>query len=201
MHRIHSLNFSNFKQFLLIVLKSRAKRNFQQQSQIAVCFTLITLYVQMFPLSLPFIKCHLKLFPQWSSLSSPRFNSLRLFSICLSRAIVTSRCLNIFFFIYFFNPRHGTKWKSLENLDGNEFFFRFEMFKYLKSILWHTWPVSVSNLYNRIAGLFEPPSIFLGVIDGAIMIQLTGFPLDFIWIIECKERKEGKIQFCVLDLD
>lgn len=39
-----------------------------------------------------------------------------------------------------------------------------------------TWPVSVSNLYNRIAGLLEPTSIFLGVIDGATMIQLTGLP-------------------------
>lgn len=39
-----------------------------------------------------------------------------------------------------------------------------------------TWPVSVSNLYNRIAGLFEPMFDFLGVTDGAIMIQLTGFP-------------------------
>jgi hypothetical protein len=27
-----------------------------------------------------------------------------------------------------------------------------------------------------MAGLFDPPSIFLGVILGAIMIQLTGFP-------------------------
>lgn len=39
-----------------------------------------------------------------------------------------------------------------------------------------TWPVSVSNLYSRMAGLFDPTSIFRGVIDGAIMIQLTGLP-------------------------
>lgn len=55
-----------------------------------------------------------------------------------------------------------------------------------------TWPVSVSNLYNRMAGLFDPPSIFLGVIDGAIMIQLTGFPIfPFYFHLNNKRRRNG----------
>lgn len=40
-----------------------------------------------------------------------------------------------------------------------------------------TWPVSVSNLYNRRAGLLDPMFDFLGVTDGDIIIQLTGFPI------------------------
>lgn len=40
-----------------------------------------------------------------------------------------------------------------------------------------TWPVSVSNLYNRIAGLFEPIPDLVGVTDGAIIIHETGFPV------------------------
>ena len=53
-----------------------------------------------------------------------------------------------------------------------------------------TWPVSVSNLYNRIAGLFDCPMFdFLGVIDGAIIIQLTGFP---ICIREGEEERREK---------
>lgn len=39
-----------------------------------------------------------------------------------------------------------------------------------------TWPVSVSNLYSLIAGLFEPTVVFIGVIDGAIIIHETGLP-------------------------
>jgi hypothetical protein len=51
-----------------------------------------------------------------------------------------------------------------------------------------TWPVSVSNLYNRIAGLFDCPMFdFLGVIDGAIIIQLTGFPI-------CIKEKEKELK-------
>lgn len=39
-----------------------------------------------------------------------------------------------------------------------------------------TCPVSVSNLYSLIAGLFEPTVVFIGVIDGAIIIHETGLP-------------------------
>lgn len=41
-----------------------------------------------------------------------------------------------------------------------------------------------------MAGLFEPPSIFLGVTDGAIMIQLTGFPIFIIFHLNNRSKKE-----------
>jgi hypothetical protein len=63
-----------------------------------------------------------------------------------------------------------------------------------------TWPVSLSNLYNRIAGLFDCPIFdFLGVTDGAIIIQLTGCPI-YMEIIRGKEREKRssfRAQLCV----
>jgi hypothetical protein len=47
-----------------------------------------------------------------------------------------------------------------------------------------------------MAGLFDPPSIFLGVIDGAIMIQLTGFPIfvrrPFEYFSSGREKRKEK---------
>lgn len=66
---------------------------------------------------------------------------------------------------------HPRQYKNDEKdaISSSSFFFRL-------LALPLTWPVSVSNLYNRSPGLLEPTFCFLGVTDGAIIIQETGLP-------------------------
>lgn len=49
--------------------------------------------------------------------------------------------------------------------------------------------MSVSNLYNRSPGLLEPTFCFLGVTDGAIIIQETGLPIRIVK----RETKNGEM--------
>lgn len=60
-----------------------------------------------------------------------------------------------------------------------------------------TWPESVSNLYKRMAGLFEPTLIFLGVTDGEIIIHETGLPvmhLNWIDLVNTTNNNNNKNQ-------
>lgn len=50
--------------------------------------------------------------------------------------------------------------------------------------------MSVSNLYNRSPGLLEPTFCFLGVTDGAIIIQETGLPIR---IVKKERRRMGEM--------
>lgn len=57
-----------------------------------------------------------------------------------------------------------------------------------------TCPVSVSNLYSRIAGLLEPMLVFFGVTDGAIIIHETGIPAG---VGKGKYMNEISRQICI----